>query len=70
MHYQTYPLDTMKTRAQSVLLGKAKDVAEATLKSSTSSTFRGLEVLLLRTSIQNAIFMMTFEFLKIKINDL
>ncbi|KAI1935394.1 hypothetical protein LOZ58_005014 [Ophidiomyces ophidiicola] len=64
----TYGLDTRKTRAQSVLLGKSKEINEATVAAARSSTYRGMTVLLFRTSIQNMVLLSSFEYIKMKIN--
>ncbi|KAF4217923.1 hypothetical protein CNMCM8980_008241 [Aspergillus fumigatiaffinis] len=51
----TYPLDTRKTRAQSVLLGKSKEVGEASAAVSKSSMYKGLSIILIRTGVNNMI---------------
>jgi len=66
----TYSLDTRKTRAQSILLGKSKEIGEASLAVAHSSMYKGLSVSLLRTSMQNMILLSLFEFVKSKINKL
>ncbi|WEW55532.1 hypothetical protein PRK78_000963 [Emydomyces testavorans] len=66
----TYGLDTRKTRAQSILLGKSSEISEATIVAARSSTYRGMTVLLLRTSVQNMILLSSFEYFKKKINAL
>ncbi|KMU87260.1 hypothetical protein CIHG_04705 [Coccidioides immitis H538.4] len=66
----TYGLDTKKTRAQSILLGKSNEINEATVAAARSSTYRGMTVLLFRTSVQNMILLSTFEYIKMKINEL
>lgn len=63
----TYPLDTMKTRAQSVLLGSSGKAAVAT---TFTSKLRGLEVSIARTALQNCLIMVAFEWAKKKINGL
>ncbi|KAJ6024407.1 hypothetical protein N7540_005204 [Penicillium herquei] len=66
----TYPLDTRKTRAQSVLLGKSKEVGEASVAVAKSSMYKGLSIILLRTGINNMILMCIMEYLKGKIESL
>ncbi|OXV09134.1 hypothetical protein Egran_03109 [Elaphomyces granulatus] len=66
----TYSLDTRKTRAQSILLGKSKEIGEASTAVASSSMYKGLSVSLLRTSIQNMILLSMFEYMKLKINQL
>ncbi|KAL1965104.1 hypothetical protein VTN77DRAFT_6017 [Rasamsonia byssochlamydoides] len=66
----TYSLDTRKTRAQSVLLGKSKEIGEASVAVARSSMYKGLSVSLLRTSVQNMILLSLFEYVKMKINNL
>ena len=62
----------MKTRTQSTLIG---DAAKSALKSGVgaaakSSKFRGVEMMILRSCIQNMIQMSAFEVFKAKINAL
>lgn len=66
----TYRLDTLKTRAQSVLLGKSREINEATAAVARSSMYKGMSVVLLRTGVQNMILLSTFEYFKTKINAL
>lgn len=66
----TYPLDTRKTRAQSVLLGKSKEVGEASAAVSKSSMYKGLSVILIRTGVNNMILLSMFEYIKMRINQL
>lgn len=66
----TYPLDTRKTRAQSVLLGKTKEVGEASKAVSKASMYKGLSIILLRTGINNMILLSLFEYIKLRINQL
>lgn len=81
---QTYPLDTMKTRAQNNLVGSGR-VASTTSKPSASlstaldtaakavarsSKWKGVEMIILRSSIQNMIQMSFFEQAKVVIDDL
>jgi len=66
----TYPLDTRKTRAQSILLGKSKEIGEASMAVARSSIYKGMTVSIFRTAFQNMILLSTFEYLKIKINNL
>jgi hypothetical protein len=67
---QTYTLDTRKTRAQSILLGKAKEIGEASMAAARSSVYRGLSVILCRTAVQNMLLLSTFEYLKARISEL
>lgn len=66
----TYPLDTRKTRAQSVLLGKTKQVGEASAAVSKSSMYKGISIILFRTGINNMILLSLFEYIKARINQL
>ncbi|KAJ5144086.1 Mitochondrial carrier protein [Penicillium bovifimosum] len=66
----TYPLDTRKTRAQSVLLGKTSEIGEASQAVAKSSTYRGLSILLIRTGVNNMILLTIFEYLKSRIDEL
>lgn len=66
----TYPLDTRKTRAQSVLLGKTKEVGEASAAVAKSSMYKGLSIILIRTGVNNMILLSIFEYIKMQINQL
>ncbi|KKY23844.1 putative mitochondrial carrier protein [Phaeomoniella chlamydospora] len=67
----TYPLDTMKTRAQSVLIGNPTKAAQSCVAAAAkSSKFKGVEMMILRSCIQNMIQMSAFEYFKTKINGL
>ncbi|KAJ5191117.1 Mitochondrial carrier protein [Penicillium cinerascens] len=66
----TYPLDTRKTRAQSVLLGKAQEIASASKAVAGSSMYRGLSIVVLRTGINNMILLSIYEYIKFQINNL
>ncbi|EEA27912.1 hypothetical protein TMatcc_003788 [Talaromyces marneffei ATCC 18224] len=66
----TYSLDTRKTRAQSILLGRTKEIGEASVAVSRSSMYKGLSVSLMRTSFQNMILFSLFEYTKAQINSL
>ncbi|KAL1957152.1 hypothetical protein VTO42DRAFT_6295 [Malbranchea cinnamomea] len=66
----TYSLDTRKTRAQSILLGKAKEIGEASMAAARSSIYKGLSVILCRTALQNMLLLSTFEYLKARIAEL
>ncbi|KAI9923996.1 hypothetical protein MW887_007454 [Aspergillus wentii] len=66
----TYPLDTRKTRAQSVLLGKTKEVGEASVAVAKSSMYKGLSIILIRTGVNNMILLSIFEYIKMRINQL
>ncbi|KAE8145278.1 mitochondrial carrier [Aspergillus avenaceus] len=66
----TYPLDTRKTRAQSVLLGKTKEVGEATVAVAKASMYKGLSIILIRTGVNNMILLSMFEYIKMRINQL
>ena len=67
---QTYPLDTRKTRAQSVLLGKTKEVGEASAAVAKSSMYKGLSIILIRTGVNNMILLSMFEYIKMRIDQL
>ncbi|KAJ5665670.1 Mitochondrial carrier protein [Penicillium maclennaniae] len=66
----TYPLDTRKTRAQSVLLGKAQEIASASKAVAGSSMYKGLSIVVLRTGINNMILLSIYEYIKYQINNL
>ncbi|KAM5493004.1 hypothetical protein MaudMau93_001098 [Microsporum audouinii] len=63
----TYPLDTRKTRRQSMILGKSKEVGAAVAK---SSVYTGLSVIILRTAVQNMLLLTMFEYFKREIDKL
>ena len=62
----------MKTQAQNRLVGLgAKAAADATKASArTLSKWKGLEMVILRSALQNMIQMSIFEYLKVQIDDL
>ncbi|BDD61183.1 hypothetical protein MPDQ_002628 [Monascus purpureus] len=66
----TYPLDTRKTRAQSVLLGKTNEVGEASAAVAKASMYKGLPTLLIRTGVNNMILLSLYEYIKIRISQL
>jgi len=66
----TYPLDTMKTRAQSVLITPNTENLRKAVATTFTSKLRGLEVSLMRTALQNALIMTAFEWVKKAINGL
>ncbi|KAJ5176385.1 mitochondrial carrier [Penicillium canariense] len=66
----TYPLDTRKTRAQSVLLGKTKEIGEASAAVAKSSMYKGISIILIRTGVNNMILLSLFEYIKSRINEL
>ncbi|CAI7595348.1 unnamed protein product [Penicillium pancosmium] len=66
----TYPLDTRKTRAQSVLLGKTKEIGEASVAVAKSSMYKGLSIILIRTGVNNMILLSMFEYIKAHIDEL
>ncbi|KAJ5323080.1 Mitochondrial carrier protein [Penicillium brevicompactum] len=66
----TYPLDTRKTRAQSVLLGKTSEIGQASKAVAKSSTYKGLSIILLRTGVNNMILLSIFEYIKMRIDEL
>ncbi|KAJ5438506.1 uncharacterized protein N7458_009504 [Penicillium daleae] len=66
----TYPLDTRKTRAQSVLLGKSKEIGEASVAVAKSSMYKGLSIILIRTGVNNMILLSLFEYIKAQIDEL
>lgn len=64
----TYPLDTMKTRAQNRLVGNSSSSIDALSKAvARSSKWKGVEMIILRSSIQNMIQMSIFESVKTEI---
>ena len=66
---QTYPLDTMKTRAQNLLVGEiGKTARECAANAAKTSKWKGIEMMILRSSIQNMIQMSLFEYAKQEIN--
>ncbi|KAJ5113508.1 mitochondrial carrier [Penicillium angulare] len=68
--FLTYPLDTRKTRAQSILLGKSKEIGEASVAVAKSSMYKGISIILLRTSINNMILLSLYETIMAKIHKL
>ncbi|CAG8891233.1 unnamed protein product [Penicillium egyptiacum] len=66
----TYPLDTRKTRAQSVLLGKSSEIGEASQAVAKSSMYKGLSIILIRTGVNNMILLSIFEYIRIRIDEL
>ncbi|KAJ5745486.1 mitochondrial carrier [Penicillium odoratum] len=66
----TYPLDTRKTRAQSVLLGKSKEIGEASVAVAKASMYKGMSIILIRTGLNNMILLSMFEYIKAKITEL
>ncbi|RMJ26434.1 Mitochondrial carrier protein [Aspergillus sp. HF37] len=66
----TYPLDTRKTRAQSVLLGKTSEIGEASAAVAKSSMYRGLSIILLRTAVNNIVLLSLYEYITAVIKDL
>ncbi|KAJ5896441.1 uncharacterized protein N7473_005840 [Penicillium subrubescens] len=66
----TYPLDTRKTRAQSVLLGKSKEIGEASVAVAKSSMYKGISIILVRTGVNNMILLSLFEYIKARIDKL
>lgn len=67
---QTYPLDTRKTRAQSILLGKSKEIGEASAAVAKSSMYKGISIILLRTGINNMILLSLYEYFMATIHKL
>ncbi|KAJ6012853.1 hypothetical protein N7522_003208 [Penicillium canescens] len=66
----TYPFDTRKTRAQSVLLGKSQEIGEASKAIARSSTYKGISIIMLRTGLNNMILLSLMEYFKRIINEL
>jgi hypothetical protein len=66
----TYPLDTRKTRAQSVLLGKSSEIGEASQAVAKSSMYKGLSIILIRTGVNNMILLSIFEYIRMRIDRL
>ena len=64
---QTYPLDTMKTRVQNSLVVNVSKAAQET--AARSSKFKGIEMMIVRSCIQNMLQMSLFEEMKNWIND-
>jgi hypothetical protein len=73
---QTYPLDTMKTRAQNSLVGPAALARKASTSAALAtaavrgSKWKGVEMMIARSSLQNMIQMLIFEYVKTQINGL
>jgi len=63
---QTYPLDTMKTRVQNSLVGNVSKMAQESV--ARSSKFKGIEMIIMRSCIQNMLQMSLFEEIKNWIN--
>jgi Mitochondrial carrier protein len=63
---QTYPLDTMKTRVQNSLVGNVSKIAQESV--ARSSKFKGIEMIIMRSCIQNMLQMSLFEEIKNWIN--
>jgi hypothetical protein len=78
----TYPLDTMKTRVQNNLVSRsspssgstsaavASAVQTATKAAATGSKWKGVEMIILRSTLQNMIQMSFFEQAKVWIDDM
>ncbi|OQD85464.1 hypothetical protein PENANT_c010G03717 [Penicillium antarcticum] len=66
----TYPFDTRKTRAQSVLLGKSQEIGEASKAIAKSSTYKGISIIMLRTGLNNMILLSLMEYFKRRIDEL
>lgn len=66
----TYPLDTRKTRVQSVLLGKTKEIVDASRAVAHSGMYKGLSIILIRTGLNNMILLSLFEHIKMRIDKL
>ncbi|KPI38818.1 putative mitochondrial carrier [Cyphellophora attinorum] len=74
----TYPLDSMKTQAQNRLVGEGAkrsmaEAASAELRKTPARSFskwKGLEMVILRSALQNMIQMSLFEYLKERIDAL
>jgi hypothetical protein len=72
----TYPLDTAKTQQQNRLvgLGAKKAMSDAASEASKSAArtlkWKGLEMVIMRSALQNMIQMSLFEYLKVKIDAL
>ncbi|KAI5294620.1 hypothetical protein KEM52_003594 [Ascosphaera acerosa] len=65
----TYPLDTRKTRLQSVLLGFSKQ-AEKRAMQTPRSPYMGISVSVMRTAFQNVMLMSFFEYFRKEISRL
>lgn len=63
---QTYPLDTMKTRVQNALVVQVSKSAQES--AARSSKFKGIEMMIVRSCIQNMLQMSMFEEMKNWIN--
>lgn len=55
---------------QSVLLGEAKEIGQASAAVAGTSMYKGVSVTLFRTMFQNMILLTLFEFFKSEINNL
>lgn len=53
-----------------MLLGKSKEIGEASVAVAKSSMYKGLSIIMLRTSINNMILLSMFEYLKGRIAEL
>lgn len=53
-----------------MLLGKTKDISEASAAVAKSSMYKGLSIILIRTGVNNMILLSIFEYIKMKINQL
>lgn len=53
-----------------MLLGKTKEVGEASAAVSKSSMYKGLSIILIRTGVNNMILLSMFEYIKMRINQL
>lgn len=66
---QTYPLDTKKTRLQSVLLGLSKQAEKGAMQAARSP-YMGISVSVIRTTFQNVMLMSFYEYFKKEISKL
>ncbi|KZZ91211.1 mitochondrial carrier protein [Ascosphaera apis ARSEF 7405] len=65
----TYPLDTKKTRLQSVLLGLSKQAEKGAMQAARSP-YMGISVSVIRTTFQNVMLMSFYEYFKKEISKL
>jgi hypothetical protein len=53
-----------------VLLGKSKEIGEASVAVAKASMYKGISIILIRTGLNNMILLSMFEYIKAKINEL
>jgi hypothetical protein len=53
-----------------VLLGKTKEIGEASVAVAKSSMYKGISIILVRTGVNNMILLSLFEYIKARIDQL